>query len=127
MARVVSLVLLLLVAAATFAAASYATDVVYAGPKTWLPGWNAESYYDSAASNRWWWDEMDRKSCGGASDCFARVTFIKSDGTWTYSYSDTQVATATTIPLGAENYTKKPYCKNNSSRTYTARCWGSHY
>src|ERR687887_926499 len=127
MARAVSLVLLLVIAGATFAAASYATDVVYAGPKTWLPGWNAESYYDSAASNRWWWDEMDRKSCGGASDCFARVTFIKSDGTWTYSYTDTAVATATTIPLGAENYTKKPYCKNNSSRTYTARCWGSHY
>jgi hypothetical protein len=127
MVRLASLLVVLSIAAATFAAASYAVDVVYAGPKTWLPGWDAESYYDSAASNRWWWDEMDRKSCGGAPDCFARVTFIKTDGSWSYSRTDTYVATYTTPPVGADNYTKKPYCKNNSSRTYTARCWGSHY
>jgi hypothetical protein len=119
---------ILVAALAGFAAAAYAdVDVVYAGPKTWAQGWDAASFYDSSAGNRWWWDAMDQKSCGGNPSCLARVAFIKPDGSWTYSYSDSAVATATSPPIGADNYTKKPYCKNNSSLVYVARCYGTHY
>lgn len=118
------LAIALLTAAATFSAATYAdVDVVYAGPKTWLQGWEASGSYDSAASNRWWWDEMDQKSCY----CYSRVAYIKPDGSWTYSYTDSSIATAKLIPVGQDNYTKKPFCKNNSDNVYTARCYGTHY
>lgn len=116
-----------LVAALTFVAAAYAsTDVTYAGPKTWLPQYAASGDYDSSYWNRWWSNEMAQKSCGGVNQCWARVAFIKTDGGWTYSYTDTTVATGVVIPPGYEDYQKKPYCLNNSPLTYTAKCDGYH-
>lgn len=78
----------LLIAAGTFAAAALADYTINYGPyQYWTTGQNANTVYD-AAGHRWYADHMREKSCGGLADCSARVTFIKSDGSWWYSYTD---------------------------------------
>jgi hypothetical protein len=118
--RVLALVTLVVTAALILAAVTRAggVDARYAGPKTWMPGWDAATAFDGGYP--WYdYDVMANKSCS----CWSRVAFIKPDGSWTYSYTDTSsIATFTEIPPGAERYTKKAYCKNNSSSVYTAHC-----
>jgi hypothetical protein len=121
--RLQSIAIVMAVAASVFVAAAHAGagNVTYAGPKTWLPNYAQDGDYDNSA-DRWEQNGMYAKTCGGNSGCWARVTFIKSDGTWTYSYTDIRAATEVTIPSGQWNYQKKPYCLNNSSLTYGAFC-----
>jgi hypothetical protein len=106
------------------AAAAWAACGFYAGPKTWLQGWDQDGPYDGGQSGfRWDYNEMGPKSddaCYGA--CTSRVTFIDAGGNWHYSKTDAFNYTQTVIPDGGEHFTKKPYCKNNSSYVYTAAC-----
>lgn len=88
----------------------------YAGPKTWLPSYDAESVYDSAGA-RYFSNSMSDKSCF----CAARVTFIDGNGTWHDSYTDTSTNTLT-YSSDFDQYAQKGYCKNNSTSTYTAEC-----
>lgn len=114
MRRQMAILLVVGVAAATLGTvAAYAGN--YAGPKTWLPNYDASSSY----STSWTTDSMYNKSCGNQNGCDARVAFIDSGGTWHDSYTDNLPAT-TTFDFGSFN--KKAYCKNNSTRTYTATC-----
>jgi len=96
--------------------ASVALAGNYAGPKTWLPNYDADSSY----STSWTTDSMYSKSCGNQSGCDARVTFIDGVGNWHASYTDNLPAT-TTFDFD-NSYSKKAYCKNNSALTYTATC-----
>jgi hypothetical protein len=115
--RPVVLFMIAVVAALAIGAAT-ATAEVYAGPKTWLQGWDASGNFDSSGS-RWYLDGMSNKSCY----CDARVAFIDTGGTWHVSYTDAQLNTGTgECAPGCIGYTKKPYCKNNSSSVYTAYC-----
>jgi hypothetical protein len=114
--------ILLVVAAVLFTSSvAHAFTLVYAGPKTWLQGWDAEAAYDGGPP-WWWYNEMGNKSCGWVVGCYARVTFINTSGGWTWSQTDIAPMTYTWIPSGSEFYLKKPYCKNNSSMVYTAHC-----
>jgi hypothetical protein len=116
--RTTAIAAILVVAVSLFASIAYATTVRYAGPKTWLPGWDQDSAFDNSSS-RWVFNMM----CDKSLNVEARVVFIKTDGGWTYAHTDQEVCTSTSIPPGHDpNYTKKAYCKNNSLETYTAYC-----
>jgi hypothetical protein len=79
--------------------------------------------YDSS-TDRWYDDQMAEKSCGGAPDCWGRVAFVQTDGTWTGSYTDQSADTE--VALFGDNFAKKPLCKNNSAfATYNAKCIGT--
>jgi hypothetical protein len=84
--------------------------------KTWLQGWDASSSYDTPGA-RYLDMNMAFKSCR----CYARVAFIDTTGNWHKSYTDT-AETTTTREWDNPYYTKKGYCKNNSSSVYTATC-----
>jgi hypothetical protein len=87
----------------------------YAGPKTWLPGYYADSSYDQSP---WWhWYNEMNKSC----QCLGRVTFIKPDGSWVCSNSDVGDSTFCYYTSGYQ-FVKKAYCKNNSDVQYTGDC-----
>lgn len=101
------------IAVAIGAASAFAT--VYAGPKTWLQGWDQDGPYDTP-SYRFDIDGMGDKN----SNSDSRVAFIDSNGTWHASYTDNAINTITQEPN--YNYQKKPYCKNNSSNVYVATC-----
>jgi hypothetical protein len=112
------------IAASTVSA--YAT--VYAGPKTWLPGWWEDSFYDGGNwPYPWNYNEMGPKlddSCYGL--CSSRVTFIDGSGGWRYSISNSFNWTFTSIPYPDYLFfKKKPYCRNNSDYTYDAECYAS--
>jgi hypothetical protein len=109
--------LIALIGAIIGATSAYAT--VYAGPKTWLQGWDQHGPYDSS-SDRWKTNGMGDKNCSGGTGCFSRVTFIDANGRWHVSYTDDSVNTIT-VEYSA-GYTKKPYCQNNSSKVYVATC-----
>jgi hypothetical protein len=65
------------------------------------------------------------KSCGGLADCWARVAFVKSDGTWVYSYTD--ITSDTYTYTEQPDFQKKPLCRNNANFTdYYAECVASY-
>jgi hypothetical protein len=105
----------LAVAAGNASGATRFTDT-FAGPKTWLQGWDAGGTYDTPPGFQWWYTEMT-PSCW----CRALVTFIDTSGNWheTWSYPSTLVSTFAPQELGLR---LKPYCKNNSPNVYTAAC-----
>jgi hypothetical protein len=123
--RALAAVIAAILAGAVAAIARANTNNEYAGPKTWLAGYYASDYFDGTyyggAPIPWWFiNGMYDKSC---ASCWSRITFIKPDGTWTYSYTSTGTVVNESIPSGSEAYEKKPYCKNNDTATYTADCW----
>lgn len=62
---------------------------------------------------------------GSGGDCWGRVAFVQTDGTWVFSYTDTSSDTAVFLNPGQETFTKKPLCKNDAGfTTYNARCIG---
>jgi hypothetical protein len=87
-------------------------DVVYAGPKTWLPGWDAEwsygTYYKIA-------NVFENRSINS----WARVAYILQNGSWTCSYTSFSTLTGC---ADSDTRTRKPYCKNNDTQTYTGQC-----
>src|SRR3569833_3469765 len=107
----------LLVAALAAATIGVAAAVAgtYAGPKTWLPGYDAGSSY----ATNWITDSMYSKSCGLQSGCDARVAIIDTGGNWHDSYTDNLPAT---ITFDYGSFSRNGYCLNNSSMTYTAAC-----
>jgi hypothetical protein len=112
----------LAVVTAVLAGAAWAFCDFYAGPKTWLQGWDQGGQYD-AIGFYWDYNEMGPKSddaCYAA--CTSRVAFIDTSGSWHFSKTDSFDYTQTIIPDGFESFKKKPYCKNNSSYVYTAAC-----
>ena len=84
--------------------------------KTWLQGWDASSAWDFPGA-RYYAMNMMFKSC----KCYARVAFIDPSGNWHKSYTDASQNTST-FEWDNPYYTKKGYCKNNSSSVYTATC-----
>lgn len=120
------LVLAALIGAAITVGSALAYSTVYAGPKTWNQGWDADSFYDDSIIPSWDFNEMGPKAddiCFISSPpCTSRVTFIDGSGNWTYSHSDDNDWTVTSIPYPSYFYNKKPYCKNNSTYVYTAQC-----
>lgn len=93
-----------------FVGAAYA--YTFAGPKTWLPGYDAASSYAV-----WYSATMGQK---GVSGLQSRITFIDSGGTWHWSHTDT-LPNTTTFNYDSGNY--KAYCRNNDSVSYVATCW----
>jgi hypothetical protein len=87
----------------------------YAGPKTWLQGWDASGPFDSASS-QWFYNEMT-PSCW----CRARAAWIDMSGTWYESNSWPGHTIWSYRPL-EKLQPMKPYCKNNSDNVYTAAC-----
>jgi hypothetical protein len=103
--------------------AALAYTVTYAGPKTWLQGWDATGGSDAGTPFRWRIDSMGPKSDDSCfPNCSSRVAFILPSGTWTYSYTDSNSWTVRGIPEGSQYYDKRPFCKNNSSYVYIAQC-----
>jgi hypothetical protein len=93
-------------------------DSTYAGPKTWLPGYDAHGAYDSS-SDRWRYNNFGNRS----TNSVALVTFIDGGGTWHDTFECYGVLCGNaTAPW---SYSKKPYCKNTDSISYTGRCWGT--
>jgi hypothetical protein len=118
-----------LIGATLGVSAALAYSTTYAGPKTWYQGWDADAFYDSGVIPPWDYNQMGPKSdnlCHYYVDqpkCTSRVVFIDGSGGWTYSHSDDNDWTVTSIPYGWFYYNKKPYCKNNSPYVYTSRCY----
>jgi hypothetical protein len=102
-----------------FAAAHMARAATYtfAGPKTWAPGWWADWTYDGGIYPYWWWVSINHKTCY----CSGRVALIDGNGTWHCSTTDTQQETSCLLGSGYQ-FDKKPYCKNNSTSYYVAKC-----
>lgn len=96
-----------------------AYDVVYEGPKTWLPGYTGSGSYD-VADNRWYTNCFENKS----ADSWSRITFIDSAGNWVgnSNYEVFSYGFCFTYGSGGEAYQKKPFCKNTDSITYTGQC-----
>jgi hypothetical protein len=113
------LVLLVLCAATSLMAegASAWSQTTFAGPKSWLQGWDASGWWDTP-NIRWQTVDMTAKSCY----CSARVAFIDNVSYgWSCSVTNSNLDTGCVFFYGYD-FTKKPYCKNNSSTVYTARC-----
>lgn len=112
-----------MVAACTFAASAYAAgNITYHNMGVFHVDDQYVGSYDDSA-DRWNANTMS-KSCSGG-DCWGRVAFIDSGGTWTYGWTDRTFDTQTFISSPDEKFTKKPVCKNNStSTTYNAKCIG---
>lgn len=103
--------------------AALAYTLTYAGSKTWLQGWDARGGSDAGLPFRWRIDSMGPKADDSCfPNCSSRVAFILPNGNWTYSYTDNNSWTVRGIPEGSQYYDKTPYCKNNSSYVYVARC-----
>lgn len=113
----------LLVAACTFVGAAIAAgNITYHNQGVFHPMDQYTGSYDDSA-DRWIYNSM-LKSCSGG-DCWGRVAFIDSGGTWTYGWTDTTSDTSTGMSSPAEKFTKKPVCKSNATfLTYNARCIG---
>jgi hypothetical protein len=102
-------------ALSTIASGSTRVYNSYAGPKTWLQGWDASGPFDSWDA-RWWYNEMT-PSCY----CLARVAWIDGSGNWRESNSWADRTVWTFAPIEVDRRFK-PYCKNNSAVVYTAAC-----
>jgi hypothetical protein len=105
-----------LVAAVTLATAAYATYyVTYGGPKTWLPGYDAHGAYD-VAGDRWAWNEFRNRSVNS----WAQIALIDGGGGWHGSYQ----CWGTYCGRGVDpwNFSKKPFCENTDTITYTGEC-----
>jgi hypothetical protein len=111
------------VAACTFVGLAYAAgSVTYHDLGVFHVNDQYVGPYDDSA-DRWWDNQMAEKSCGGAPDCWGRVAFVKSDGTWVASVTDQSADTDTF--LYDASFQKKPLCKNDSAfTTYNAKCFG---
>jgi hypothetical protein len=63
----------------------------YAGPKTWLQGWDQGGNYDGGGPLYWQVNAMGPKSDDGCyPSCSSRVVFIDTSSGWTYSYTDSK-------------------------------------
>jgi len=98
------------VAMACFVTAALA--YTFAGPKTWLPGYDADSTYAV-----WYSATMVGKGITGYS---SRITFIDGGGSWHWSATDT-LPNTTTFNYDNGNY--KAYCRNDDTVAYVASCW----
>jgi hypothetical protein len=118
---------IVLIAAGTFAAGALAYGINYGPYQYWATGANANSVYDTVG-HRWYINQMYQKSCGGLSDCWARVTFIKSDGSWWDSWTDETSDTEILVSQPQNpDFSKKAYCANNANWTYYyAVCYAAH-
>jgi len=103
------------VVVSALAFASAAAAFTYAGPKTWLPSWDANTGYQT----NWYADTMGGKGTTGYS---SRVAFIDPAGNWHWSYTDTLPNTTT---FAGDNASYKAYCKNNDTVSYVATCYAS--
>ncbi|HEX6701614.1 MAG TPA: hypothetical protein VF101_12880 [Gaiellaceae bacterium] len=90
-----------------------ATDgIVYAGPKTWLPGWDGQlgfgTYYriTNAFENR-------------STLSWARVAYILETGSWTCSLTSYSTLTGC---ADSDTRRRKAYCKNNDVIAYIGQC-----
>lgn len=91
---------------------SSAFAYTFAGPKTWLQGWDADSTFAV-----WYSATMGLKGTSGYS---SRITFIDGNGNWHWSHTDT-LPNTTTFNYDSGYY--KAYCRNNDSVVYVATCW----
>lgn len=89
-----------------------AGGIIYAGPKTWAPGWSGEGGF---ASYYHWGNRFTHRSIEG----WGRVAYIDGSGNWTCSFTSYSTHTGCADSIG---YQRKPFCKNNDSRTYTGYC-----
>jgi hypothetical protein len=107
-----AVLLLLAVVALTVVPAAWAS-YSYAGPKTWLPSWDASSTYSTS-----WTDNWFQKTEPGH---ISTATFIDGSGNWHGSVQNSfQVTAASTQPT---TYNKKAYCRNSSAGdTYIGEC-----
>ena len=105
------LALSIVVAALLMARAAIAATI-YAGPKTWLPGYSADYVYNVYFHLTNDFENRSVKSWG-------RVAYILQSGTWTCSL--TTYATVTGCG-DSDTRTRKPFCKNNDTQTYTGQC-----
>src|SRR2546423_8812424 len=90
-----------------------ATDgIVYAGPKTWLPGWDAQLGYGTYYR---YVNVFENRS----SNSWARVAYILETGAWTCTFTSFSTRTGC-----ADSYTRrrKAYCKNNDTQIHTGQC-----
>lgn len=99
---------------------SASAAIIYAGPKTWLPGYAAHTGYDNS-SNRWVSNSFIEEHDPPYTGEIKRVVFIRSDGSWAVEKHDDNYVTNITLYSGY-NYQKKAYCENISSQTYFAEC-----
>jgi hypothetical protein len=89
-----------------------ADGIVYAGPKTWLPGWDGQlgfgTYYriTNAFENR-------------SIVSWARVAYIIETGSWTCSLTSYSTLTGC---ADSDTRRRKAYCKNNDVVFYTGQC-----
>jgi hypothetical protein len=117
-----ALAFLTVIVAAAFAipAALGSYAVVYAGPKTWLPGYDADSAYD-VSLDRWYSNYMENVNNIG----WQRVVFIDNNGGhWHYTTDSYGYGVGYVHAPNDETYGKKLYCANIGGTTYTARCRG---
>ena len=113
---VVALAAVVVAVVASSGAAFY--DSTYGGPKTWLPGYSAHGLYDSSG-DRWRYNIFGERS----TDSMAEITFIDGGGGWHATLQCYGVYCSTgTSPW---SYSKKPYCQNTDTISYTGRCWGT--
>jgi hypothetical protein len=123
--RSVQALILVAVMAGAFAATAYA-GVTYAGPKTWLPGYAANTGFDNSA-NRWQWNEFTKTTIppGRSTYGLGRIAFIKPDGSWPIEVHDYTQSTHYGYPGGTYNYQKKAYCENIDSVSYVGYCYAN--
>jgi hypothetical protein len=111
-------------AALTIIATAMATNVVYAGPKTWLPGYDGDSSYDSSGS-RWYYNFFENRSYNS----WGRVTFIDNNGGgWhmTYDAWGTLTGNGWSSSDPDADFGKKAFCDNTDTGTYTGYCDANH-
>lgn len=111
--RFATVAIVVLATTAVVVATAFAST--YAGPKTWLPGYDAASGYQT----NWYADTMGGKGTTGYA---SRVAFIDPVGNWHWSYTDTLPNTTT---FAGDNGNYRAYCKNNDTVSYVASCFAS--
>lgn len=88
------------------------SGIVYAGPKTWLPGWDGELGYGTYYR---YVNVFENRSINS----WARVAYILETGTWTCSFTSFSTRTGC---ADSDTRRRKAYCKNNDTQTYTGQC-----
>jgi len=103
---------LALAGAATSAHNRASLSIVYAGPKTWLPGWDGELGYGT-------YYKISNVFENRSINSWARVAYILENGAWTCSYTSFSTLTGC---ADSDTRRRKAYCKNNDTQTYTGQC-----
>lgn len=107
-----STILVALAGGASPAGRRATTGIVYAGPKTWLPGWDAALGYGTYYR---YVNVFENRSINS----WARVAYILETGAWTCSLTSFSTRTGC---ADSDTRRRKAYCKNNDTQTYTGQC-----